>query len=122
MRVFALCKSLSYKLTKNRSWPDLEQQPKDDTILRHAQIELRKAELEAVVQAIQRLASGETVPRYSMCSQAFDWTRFQKVDATRPIIIGHSLGGSAAVSRSYAISDETETHKSPSLHLLRTET
>ena len=122
MRVIALCKSLSYKLTKNRSWPDLEQQPKDDTILRHAQIELRKAELEAVVQAIQRLASGEKVPRYSMCSQAFDWTRFQKVDATKPIIIGHSLGGSAAVSRSHTVSDEIETHNSPSLHPLRTAT
>ena len=80
------------------SWPDLKEQPRDDTILRHAQIELRKAEIEAVVDAIQKLSSGEELTRYSMCSSAFDWSRFQKVDASKPIIVGHSLGGSAAVS------------------------
>lgn len=70
----------------------------DDTKLRHEQIKLRVAELEAVVDAMRKLSQGEKLIRYSLNAPDFDWERWKSVDATRPIIAGHSLGGSAAVS------------------------
>ncbi|KAI0686666.1 platelet-activating factor acetylhydrolase [Cytidiella melzeri] len=83
-------------------WPDLEEQPADDTTLRHAQIQLRKAELETLIDAIQKLSQGESVTRYSSSADGFDWSRMKNVDASKPIIAGHSLGGSAALASSSA--------------------
>jgi platelet-activating factor acetylhydrolase len=80
------------------SWPNLEEQPTDDTTLRHAQIQLRQAELEAVVDALQKLSQGEAVTRYSLSAEQFDWNRLKNVETSKPIVAGHSLGGSAAVS------------------------
>ncbi len=82
------------------SWPELEEQPTDDTKLRHEQIKLRVAEVEAVVDIMQKLSRGEKPLRSSINSPDFDWDRWRMVDCSRPIMAGHSLGGSAAVRES----------------------
>ena len=81
------------------SWPDLTEQPKDDTTLRREQIKLRVAEIDATVDAMKKLASGDCPARYSMEAPDFDWSRWKAVDVEKPVIVGHSLGGSAAVSQ-----------------------
>lgn len=86
------------RLSDTCSWPELEEQPTDDTKLRHEQIKLRIAEIEAVVDIMNKLNNGETVIRSSMNAPDFDWERWKLVDTTHPIMAGHSLGGSAAVS------------------------
>ena len=80
------------------SWPDLPEQPTDDTTLRHEQIKCRIAEIEAVVDVMRKIAQGERLPD-GLKIPDMDWERFKCVDATRPVMAGHSLGGSAAVSR-----------------------
>lgn len=47
---------------------------------------------------MRKISQGESLTRYSMEGPDFDWERWTCVDASRPIISGHSLGGSAAVS------------------------
>lgn len=80
------------------SWPELPEQPQDDTTLRHEQIKLRIAEIEAVVDVMDRLSQGEELVRHSMSNAPdFDWERWRHVDASSPVMVGHSLGGSAAV-------------------------
>ncbi|PSR73510.1 hypothetical protein PHLCEN_2v10651 [Hermanssonia centrifuga] len=81
-------------------WPELEEQPPDDTILRHEQIKLRVAEVEATVDLMRRLSRGEPVTRDSIDSPDFDWERWKYMDASRPVMAGHSLGGSAALAAS----------------------
>ncbi len=77
-------------------WPNLQEQPKDDTILRHEQIKCRLAEIEEVVKAMQKISEGEAVAQTTLTPVKFDFGPC--VDASKPIIAGHSLGGSAAVS------------------------
>lgn len=82
-------------------WPNLPEQPTDDTILRHEQIKCRIAELENVVDVMQRVSRGEKLNDtngYKVPN--LDWTRFQAVDAAKPVMAGHSLGGSAALAAS----------------------
>ena len=79
------------------SWPDLDIQPPDDTILRHEQIKMRVAEIHEVTKAMTRLSRGEDVARTSIHSPDFDWERWRSVDCSKPIMVGHSLGGSAGV-------------------------
>ena len=75
----------------------MPEQPKDDTTLRHEQIKCRIAEIEAVVDVMRKLSQGERLPDGCKIPN-LDWERFRSVDATRPVMAGHSLGGSAAVS------------------------
>ena len=83
---------------RKRSWPELEQQPTDDTTLRHEQIKLRVAEIETVVEMMRKLSQGEPLADCTLDAPSFDWERWKYVDATQPVMAGHSLGGSAAVS------------------------
>ena len=83
-------------LTITYSWPDLREQPKDDTILRHEQIKLRLAECEEIVSALQKISRGEPVPQTALTPVNFEFGKW--INADKPIMAGHSLGGSAAVS------------------------
>ena len=69
----------------------------DDTTLRHEQIKCRTAEVEAVVAIMRKLAEGERL-NDELKLPNLDWARFRNIDASRPVMAGHSLGGSAAVS------------------------
>lgn len=89
-----------------RRWPDLPEQPKDDTILRHEQIKLRLAECEEIVAALQKISRGEPVAQTALTPVNFEFGKW--IDARRPIMAGHSLGGSAAVSAYYSTVLERE--------------
>ncbi|KAJ7461303.1 platelet-activating factor acetylhydrolase [Mycena galericulata] len=87
-------------------WPDHDPQPADDTTLRHDQLKVRLAELRAVQTALLSLSTDRTNftpiiaarPSLKGPKPSFDWTRWAKcLDAVRPIMCGHSLGGSAAL-------------------------
>ena len=80
------------------SWPELDEQPTDDTILRHEQIKLRVAEIEAVIDTMNKLSQGGPLADCQIDAPNFEWERWKFVDTTRPVMAGHSLGGSAAVS------------------------
>ena len=88
-------------------WPDLAEQPKDDTILRHEQIKLRTAEIEECLRVMGELSDGTC--QYSndsgpTCTFPPLWTQesWKSINIKKPIMAGHSLGGSAAVRRLYA--------------------
>lgn len=91
--VVACCASADNKY----SWPDLSEQPTDDTTLRREQIKCRIAEIEAVVDVMRKLSRGEKLVD-GMTIPNLDWERFRCVDVSTPVMAGHSLGGSAAVS------------------------
>lgn len=99
------------------SWPHLDTQPTDDTTLRHEQLRMRVAETHVVLRAMRgedvinecdsnKCVEGKNRVRAQEgrgCGDALgtveDWAELQgHVDASRPVIVGHSLGGSAAVS------------------------
>ena len=85
-------------LTCPGSWPDLDEQPTDDSILRREQIKCRVAEIEAVVDAMRKLSKGEPLECYSCNKDSIHWDRWKYLDTRRPVLAGHSLGGGAAVS------------------------
>lgn len=94
------------------SWPDLpeSQQPSDDTILRHSQLQMRVAEIYRVIESMASLNAGNPLIRNAFQFPDFDWTVWQgAIAADKPIMTGHSLGGSAAVRHSYM------THSMPKL-------
>lgn len=79
-------------------WPDMDVQPADDNTLRHEQIKIRCAEMEEARKVFEKLASGTPVEQYSFNPPTvFSWDRWQNIDASRPVLAGHSLGGAAAV-------------------------
>jgi platelet-activating factor acetylhydrolase len=88
-------------------WPDELIQPTNDTRLRHEQLKLRAAEISACVAIMTRVATGEK-PASSLTAPDFDWSRWTVLDTSRPVMAGHSLGGSAAlvVSASHGAVDE----------------
>jgi platelet-activating factor acetylhydrolase len=91
-------RTLDWLQWSDLTWPDLPEQPKDDTILRHSQIAFRCAEVEGVVDVMRRIAKGEDVARHGVAAPKFDWSRgWSAIDADAPIMAGHSLGGSVAV-------------------------
>ena len=75
----------------------MEEQPMDDTTLRHAQLDVRLVEVEGVLQALQRLTQGqglvETGPTPSLC----DWECWHMIETTKPI----TRWGEFEVRRSY---------------------
>ncbi|KAG8998140.1 hypothetical protein FRB93_013822 [Tulasnella sp. JGI-2019a] len=77
-------------------WPDLAEQPKDDTTLRHEQIALRLAETEEVIKALQQVSRGEPVLQTTLTPVNLEFGKW--IDASRPIMTGHSLGGSLAIA------------------------
>lgn len=74
-------------------------QPKDESTLRHEQIQMRCAEMAEARLVLERIARGDRVEKYSSEACEFDWGRWRNVDTSRPVVVGHSLGGAAAVSR-----------------------
>ncbi|KAH7921574.1 hypothetical protein BV22DRAFT_1107127 [Leucogyrophana mollusca] len=79
-------------------WIDLQEQPKDDTTLRHVQLEVRLAEVEQVQKAFQSIASGQPVRQTGSHRTSFDWARWTSVDPNKPIAAGHSFGGSLVMA------------------------
>lgn len=79
-------------------WVDLDEQPKNDTTLRHVQLEVRKAELEQVIKAVHRISQGEQVQQTRLSRGGWDWTPWTSIDPASPIIAGHSFGGSLALA------------------------
>ncbi|KAG8857646.1 hypothetical protein FRB96_005664 [Tulasnella sp. 330] len=77
-------------------WPDLPEQPKDDTTLRHEQIALRLAECEEVITALRQVSRGEHIVQTALTPVNTDFGKW--IDASRPIMAGHSLGGSLALA------------------------
>ncbi|KIJ63183.1 hypothetical protein HYDPIDRAFT_168739 [Hydnomerulius pinastri MD-312] len=77
---------------------DLEEQPKDDATLRHVQLEVRLAELEGIIEALRRLARGEPLVLTGQTGLSRDWSGWDRMDVTNPIIGGHSFGGSLAMA------------------------
>lgn len=98
-------------------WPKKEEVPKDDTTLRHVQLEVRLAEFEACLETLRKINNGGTstaiteachsviptpanasLETLSILSPGWnwkDWKDFLDVDGC--VIMGHSFGGSAAV-------------------------
>ncbi|KAF7976303.1 hypothetical protein HWV62_7003 [Athelia sp. TMB] len=70
-------------------WPHLDAQPTDDTTLRHEQLRMRVAEAHAVLSALRGEREG------GVDQPGWDGLHTH-VDARRPVVAGHSLGGSAA--------------------------
>ncbi|TFK45802.1 alpha/beta-hydrolase [Heliocybe sulcata] len=83
-------------------WPDAgaNGQPKDDTALRHVQIQLRCAEVKEVLGILDKLSKGEDVLRTSLHAPDFEWKRWEHVDPSKPVMVGHSLGGSVGLATS----------------------
>lgn len=77
-------------------WPELPEQPNDDSILRREQIKCRVAEIEAVIDIMKNIAQGHEPNCLLKLDDNIDWSTWQAVDTTNPILTGHSLGGSAA--------------------------
>ena len=74
-------------------WPDLAEQPSDDTTLRKDQLALRLAEIEETLSVIKAINSGIPVAETSLRSPDFDWSRWKDtIDVENPIMAGHSLG------------------------------
>lgn len=51
---------------------------------------------------MRKVSQGEVLTQYAIGSDKFDWEKWKSIDADKPIIAGHSLGGSAAVGSSCA--------------------
>lgn len=83
------------------SWPSLGEngQPEDDTHLRHVQLQMRIAELKAARELIRSITSTGALDSEDDQSNWSSWK--DAVDARDGQIIaaGHSLGGTAVVSR-----------------------
>ncbi|KAK7683715.1 hypothetical protein QCA50_013091 [Cerrena zonata] len=94
---------------KDLHWPG-EVQPKDDTTLRHVQLDLRLAEVEAVLNALKGITSGHPVSQTQLteAQTTFDWARWTGVNIKYPIMAGHSFGGTlgmaAAVDKRFRFS------------------
>lgn len=84
-------------------WPEYSEadQPADETRLRHDQLAMRKAEIEEIVNVMGRIAAGEDIMETGKMSPNFNrqhWgPSWNALHVERPIVIGHSLGGSAAL-------------------------
>lgn len=96
-------RDLEFVNWQDLDWPDLpsDAQPKDDTTLRHDQLEMRAQEIKEIIRAFEGISAGEPIFETSLRSPHFDWSRWgPKWDAIavkRPIMTGHSLGGSVAL-------------------------
>jgi len=92
----------------NGSWPDLpeNEQPKDDTLLRHDQLSIRLVEMDATLQAIRQLTKGELsvegkAQNHLKASRTYDWSSWRgrvDVEDGNVTYAGHSFGGTAVVS------------------------
>lgn len=58
---------------------------------------MRVAEAHEVIQIMTRLSTGEHSIQNTDDGFEFDWSRWSSIDPHKPVMVGHSLGGSAAV-------------------------
>ena len=76
----------------------MDEQPTDDTTLRHVQLNVRLAEVEGVLQALQRLTQGQGLVSTGRTPSLCEWEEsWHVIEVTKPVIAGHSFGGSLAV-------------------------
>nr|XP_031858975.1 uncharacterized protein CI109_005643 [Kwoniella shandongensis]KAA5526047.1 hypothetical protein CI109_005643 [Kwoniella shandongensis] len=83
------------------NWPELEEQPKDDTTLRHDQLKIRLAELDSTLQVIRKIVQGRHVQPALMASRTLDWEPWKNVVEVgdgRVCFAGHSFGGTAVIA------------------------
>lgn len=66
--------------------------------LRHMQLEVRRAEFKELLSIFQRLQSGANDIPQPASATSFDWSTWRNMDASRPIMAGHSFGGATALS------------------------
>lgn len=93
----------SVKPTDWCRWPDLpaDQQPTDDTTLRHDQLKVRLVELKSTIDVLKQIGTGELVTKGRLqASRTYDWKSWVGKLETgdgRIGLAGHSFGGTAAV-------------------------
>ncbi|KAI0075517.1 hypothetical protein K474DRAFT_1708946 [Panus rudis PR-1116 ss-1] len=92
-------RSLDWLDWKDLSWPE-QDPPKDDTTLRHVQLDVRLAEADEVLTALEKITSGQPIEQTQLteAQSAFDWSRWTCVESRHPIMAGHSFGGSLGIA------------------------
>ncbi|KAG2146348.1 hypothetical protein DEU56DRAFT_171696 [Suillus clintonianus] len=61
-------------------------QPKNDTTIRHVQLEVRKAKLEQVTWAVYRISQGEQVPQVRLSRGGWNRRPWTSIDPSSPIM------------------------------------
>ncbi|KAG6331534.1 hypothetical protein ID866_7554, partial [Astraeus odoratus] len=80
-------------------WTGLPEQPQDDNMLRHVQLEVRLAEVQGVLAGLRRAALQEPLIVTGLGSSLpCNWDGWHCVKVEEPIIAGHSFGGSLAMA------------------------
>lgn len=69
----------------------------DDTTLRHVQLDVRLAEVDGVLRVLQRLTRRQGLVSTKLTPSLCEWGDWHLIEVTKPIIAGHSFGGSLAV-------------------------
>ncbi|KAH8102144.1 platelet-activating factor acetylhydrolase, isoform II-domain-containing protein [Cristinia sonorae] len=84
---------------KDLVWP-IPEQPKNDTTLRHVQLEVRLAEVEGVMSVMKQIANGQPVAQTTLtqAQTTFDWARWKCVNPHKPVMTGHSFGGTLGMA------------------------
>ncbi|TCD63663.1 hypothetical protein EIP91_005143 [Steccherinum ochraceum] len=84
---------------KDLVWPTPEQ-PRNDTTLRHVQLDVRLAEVAAVLDVMKQITRGEPIVQTTLtqAQTTFDWARWQCVNTYRPVMAGHSFGGTLGMA------------------------
>ena len=77
----------------------MPEQPRNDTTLRHVQLDVRLAEVEGVLKTIKMITKGEPLAQTTLtqAQTTFDWTRWKCVNTHHPVMAGHSFGGTLGV-------------------------
>ena len=70
----------------------------DDMMLRHVQLGVRLAEVDGILLALRQLMQGQGRVSTGPTSSPYEWDGWHVVELAKPIIAGHSFGGSLAVS------------------------
>ncbi|KAI6007000.1 platelet-activating factor acetylhydrolase [Pisolithus albus] len=92
-------KDFSWIHWSDLNWIDLTEQPSDDTMLRSVQLDVRMAEVQGVLSALQQVARGEPfVSTGSRNSPPSNWNGWDNVEVDAPVMAGHSFGGSLAMA------------------------
>ncbi|THH19534.1 hypothetical protein EUX98_g8754 [Antrodiella citrinella] len=84
---------------KDLAWPQPEQ-PKNDTTLRHVQLDVRLAEVQGVLDVMKKITNGDVVAqtRLTQAQTSFEWARWKCVNTHRPVMAGHSFGGTLGMA------------------------
>lgn len=84
---------------KDLQWPEHGEQPCNDTTLRHVQLQVRLAETEGVLDALTKISQGQPVPQTQLTgANELDWSLWQNITTVRPIMAGHSFGGTLGLA------------------------